>query len=82
MMLTYYVRHTEDLNIDEHTRNRLWNEEKIAIHYPRDKPGNFPKRPDSRDLDPAHYSGKAAGAIRALRELAREGGICLCGIRA
>jgi len=74
MMLTYYVRHTEDLNIDEHTRNRLWNEEKIAIHYPRDKSGNFPKRPDSRDLGPAHYSGKAAGAIRALRELASEGG--------
>jgi hypothetical protein len=53
----------------------LWNEDRIAIHYPTEKSG--PQVVDSRSLDPEDYYGKQGRdrtAISRLVELARDGG--------
>jgi len=70
---TYFIRHTEELDIDDTTREMLWETRRIAIHFPVDKSGQLPER-DNSSLALADYSGSARKAIRILTELAREGG--------
>ena len=38
-MITYFVRHTSILDIDEPTRRMLWESHRIAIHFPHDNTG-------------------------------------------
>lgn len=71
-MNTYFARHTYSLDIDENTRRRLWNERRIAIHYPWDNSGN--KERDSRSIHPEDYAGGAKRAVRALVTLSHDGG--------
>jgi hypothetical protein len=59
--------------IDENTINRLLNENRIAIHYP-ERPDGITGDSDSKSLNPNDYHRAAKGAIRALVELARDGG--------
>ncbi|MGH8092272.1 MAG: hypothetical protein ACREIF_02200 [Chthoniobacterales bacterium] len=75
-MNTYFIRHTADMDIDDQTRRYLWDERKIAIHFPHDDSGNREK--DSRELAPERYSGSARKAMRALTALADSGGY-VCG---
>jgi hypothetical protein len=72
-MDTYYARHTQELDIDDVTRQRIWADKRIAIHFPRNKDGKL-RRKDNRSLDPADYPSRDKGAIRALTNLAKNGG--------
>jgi len=80
IMDTYYIRHTEHLNIDDATREKLWSERRIAIHFPQYKYGEDPKgkipggKPDNSSLDVDDYPSRARRAVRALVELAKTGG--------
>ena len=72
-MTTYFSRHTEVLDVDNETRQRLWEEGRIAIHFPTDKRGEQPE--DSSSVDPVDYSGLPGhSAMKALARLAAEGG--------
>jgi hypothetical protein len=71
-MDTYFIRHTADMDVNDETRRFLWDERKIAIHYPHDNSGKQER--DSRELDPQAYSGSSRKAMRALTTLATTGG--------
>jgi hypothetical protein len=73
-METYFIRHTNNLDISDTTRQRLWDERLIAIHYPYDRNGKLVETADNESLDPADYSGKAKQNMNALRRLATDGG--------
>jgi hypothetical protein len=70
---TYFIRHTERLDIDQATRDSLWKQKKIAIHYPNDKFGKLRDR-DNRSFSLDDYSGPARTYMRILTELANDGG--------
>lgn len=71
-METYFIRHTADMNIDDDTRDYLWRERKIAIHFPWIKDGDNSK--DTSSLNPEDYKPSDKRAIRALLRLAETGG--------
>lgn len=79
-METYYIRHTADLDIDDATRQRLWDERRIAVHYPHYKSGEDPRgilpksKADNSSLDLDDYPRRGRTALRALTELAASGG--------
>src|SRR5258708_6619486 len=72
-MLSYYVRHTRKILIDQSTRNKLWREMRIAIHFP-----DYGEKPtwrshDNSSLNPSDY-GRGSQQMRILCELAEKGG--------
>ncbi len=68
-MDSYFIRHTKGMTIREEDLNQLWNENKIAIHFPGDG------EEDSRSLDPEDYTyDSEKRAIRTLVELGENGG--------
>jgi hypothetical protein len=78
---TYFVRHTDGLEIDEATRRKLWDECRIAIHFPTDANGELGES-DNASVNPDDYEGRAAGRIRALVMLAQTGGyVCADHVR-
>ncbi|MEW6658057.1 MAG: hypothetical protein AB1424_05315 [Thermodesulfobacteriota bacterium] len=70
---TFFIRHTIDLDIDQETRDRLWRERLVAVHYPKDYK-NILGDVDNESLNPEDYIGKARTAIRYINELAKSGG--------
>jgi len=73
-MTTYFCRHTKALDIDDETRKRLWDERRIAIHFPHDKRGTLPEDKDNSSVAPEDYAGSGHRAMKALARLAAEGG--------
>jgi hypothetical protein len=74
---TYFVRHPQrKISLDAKTREKMWRERRVFIHFEWDKSGN--KRADSRSKNPDDYEGSAKRAVSALRRLASEGGY-VCG---
>lgn len=71
-METYFVRHTLGCSVDEITRERMWRENRIFVHFPWDKSGS--KTSDSKSVNPTDYAGFRKGGISALNRLATEGG--------
>ena len=71
-METYFVRHTLGCSVDEATRERMWQENRIFVHFPWDKSSN--KTADSKSLNPNDYERFRKGGIAALNRLASEGG--------
>jgi hypothetical protein len=71
---TYFVRHTDRLDIDQPTRDFLWESKKIAIHFPGDKHGLLKPNGDNQSLDPDDYPSSAAKSVRAICRLAENGG--------
>jgi len=67
-MLTYFARHTRDLDIDDATRRILWEGRLIAMHFPGDG------EEDTSSLNPEDYEGAGQKAMRLLVELASIGG--------
>lgn len=61
------------MDVDDTTRQRLWNERRIAIHFPHDKDDELLKR-DNSSLDLADYPSRGRRAMRALLRLAEDGG--------
>jgi putative restriction endonuclease len=75
-MKTYFGRHTADLDVDNETRSRLWKERIVAIHFPEDR-NNVIGPADNQSINPEDYPPNAARNVRALRELATDGGYVL-----
>lgn len=73
-MLTFFVRHTGDLGVDDDMLEGIWNERKIGIHFPWDIRNRDRQGPDSTSIDPNDYDGANRAAMRTLVELARDGG--------
>jgi hypothetical protein len=79
-MDTYYIRHTAQLDIDGPTRRSLWDERRIAIHFPQYKSGQNPHgeipkgKPDNASLDLDDYPSRGRRALHALSDLAKNGG--------
>lgn len=74
-MRSYFVRHTDKLLIRDEDLKKLWDEDRIAIHYPFKELGVEDE--DSRSLEPEDYYGRQdrdRTAISRLVELARDGG--------
>jgi hypothetical protein len=71
-MITYFIRHNTGMDIDDDTRRCLWEEHRIAIHFPWDRTGK--KRKDSSSIAPDDYEGSAKRCMRAMVDLARTGG--------
>jgi len=71
-MDTYFARHTSELDIDQNTRNILWENDLIAIHFPQQK--GVLQGSDNRSLDPNDYDFSGRKAINALNRLADQGG--------
>src|SRR3712207_5768905 len=74
-MRSYFVRHTQRLLIRDEDLRKLWDQDRIAIHYPTERSGMGQE--DSRSLNPENYYGKQGRdrtAISRLVELAKDGG--------
>ncbi len=80
-MTTYFCRLTQACDIDAPTLDRLWEERRLAIHFPyleHEEDDPHRRAPDTRCLDPDKYPSSGKRAIRALQSLAREGGyVCV-----
>lgn len=72
VMLTYFARHTWKMDIDELTRQQLWDDRRVAIHYPHTKDGVGER--DSESTNPDDYEGAGRKTMKALLELACSGG--------
>jgi hypothetical protein len=73
-MNTYFIRHTESLDIDDHTRAMLFEEKRIAIHFPWTKSNPVGSEKDSDSLNPNDYETSGKKALNALLRLAKNGG--------
>lgn len=71
-MDAYFVRHTRKLNVRREYLERLWDEDRIAIHYP-EYPGGL-RDVDNGSENPDDYDGTARTAMRRLKELGERGG--------
>lgn len=72
-MNTFFIRHSTGIDIDDDTRQRLWRERRIAIHFPHEKSGKIGAR-DRSSINPDDYIGSAKHCMRTLVDLAKEGG--------
>lgn len=72
-MLTYFARHTYQLDVDAVTRQSLWDRQLVAVHYPHNKAGTLDET-DNASLNPNDYARSARGAISALNALSAGGG--------
>lgn len=74
-MKSFFVRHTERLSVRDEDLQRLWSQNKLAIHYPDRLDGD--KSVDNDSKLPEDYPNKnpnARSPMRALKELADNGG--------
>lgn len=74
-MDSYFARHTGKLSVQDDDLLRLWDEDRVTIHYPE-----YPKclgglrQTDNDSRDPEDYEGTAQSAMRCLKELGDNGG--------
>lgn len=72
-MQTFFCRHSSKLDIDNHTFNRLWENDIMAIHYPEAKHG-WDQENDCESINPNDYTGSAKKALNALHKISKNGG--------
>lgn len=60
-MRAYYSRHTSAIQVADADLKALWDEERIAVHYP--DPGGKLGSKDSRSTEPTDYSGQGRVAV-------------------
>ena len=72
-MKTFFSRHTKDLDVDAATREYLWQQRLVTIHYPRGRTDELGEH-DNSSLNPNDYSSRSGGVIRAFVELSQQGG--------
>ena len=72
-MKTYFIRHTERMDIDEATFDKIVKDDLIAIHFPFDKSGD--EKIDSESIDPDDYFKKNhEEAMKTLTQFPKKGG--------
>jgi hypothetical protein len=69
---SYFVRHTQALRVRDEDLKALWDEDRIAVHYP--DPGGVLGEHDSTSTDPEHYQGTGKTAMKHLQSLSKSGG--------
>jgi hypothetical protein len=69
---SYFARHTEKLSVREEDLLRLWDENRVAIHYPEYR--GILRQTDNESKDPEDYEETAKSAMRCLKELGDRGG--------
>jgi hypothetical protein len=69
---SYFVRHTQALRVRDEDLKALWDEDRIAVHYP--DPGGVLGEHDSSSKDPEHYRGTGKTAMKHLQSLSKSGG--------
>lgn len=79
-MKTYYARHT-DIALSDYDVRALCETDRIAVHYPQAIGRPLADHPDSQSIDPGDYRGRAKGTLRALGELAKDGGYVVAHYR-
>lgn len=67
---SYFIRHTKSILVSDEDLKELWDEHKIAVHYP----GDTEHGPDLRSTEPDDYEGRGKTAMRYLRDLEENGG--------
>jgi hypothetical protein len=78
-MQTYFARHTAAMDIDTATREMLWNDDLIGVHFPHGVTDQLPPE-DNRSIDPNDYR-RGKRAIKLLNEMTQDGGYVCAGIR-
>lgn len=74
-MKSFFIRHTERLSVRDEDLRQLWDQDKLAIHYPDRLDGDKSVDNDSKVPDDYPYKDtRARSAMRALKELADNGG--------
>jgi hypothetical protein len=73
-METYFIRHTSSVSIDNETRERMWKECRVFVHFPWDNANGQNRRFDSQSTNFEDYSHGARRALRIMKELAENGG--------
>jgi hypothetical protein len=71
-MTSYFTRHTDDLQVKDDDLKALWDENRIAVHFP-DPKGDLGKM-DSESTNPDHYGKSGKTAMRYFRALRDNGG--------
>ncbi len=71
-MNSYFVRHTKALRVRDEDLKGLWDDDRIAVHYP--DPGGHLAEQDSESTDPEHYERTGKKAMNCLRNLSESGG--------
>lgn len=79
-MKTYYARHT-DIALSNEDVHVLYETDRIAIHYPEAIGRPLADHPDSQSIDADDYRGRAKATIRALVQLANDGGYVVAQYR-
>jgi len=79
-LIEYFIRHgsggSSSIAVPDETINKLWKENKIAIHFPG------PRDQDSSSLDPRDYiKPKAKYAIEVFSEINDNGGYVMAHFR-
>lgn len=73
-MDSYFARHTKSILVRDVDLKALWDDNRIAVHYPDSTKGMLGKT-DSKSTDPKHYvSASAKSVMNRLRELSEYGG--------
>ena len=72
-MDTYFIRHTQELAISDSDLDKLYNDAVIAVHYPHQRDGKLGAE-DNESLEPSDYTTREGRVVRAMVQLARDGG--------
>jgi hypothetical protein len=75
-MDTYYARHTWRMDVDEATRQSIFEAKQIAVHYPNHSDGVLHDE-DIRSKNPGDHDARGRRALNALNGLATTGGYVL-----
>lgn len=76
-MNSYYARHSSKLDISSSFKKRLYDEDKIFIHYPHypnRSPALTPETPDNASLDSQNYPKNDGHVVRRFVNAAQTGG--------
>ena len=65
------MRHTEKLLIRDEDLEKLWDEDRVATHYPGNASTRGPK--DAKSIELEDYEERDRTAVARLVELTREG---------
>lgn len=71
-MRSYFIRHTKDMSVRDEDLEDLWNQNRIAIHYPDFLDGIG--RVDNESTNPDDYPSSANTTVKTLKNLADKGG--------
>jgi hypothetical protein len=69
---SYFVRHTQALRVRDEVLKALWDEDRIAVHYP--DPGGILGEHDSSSTDPEDCRETGKAAMKHLQSLSKSGG--------